>query len=349
MTLPAQKQESSLYHVGIQYRIASTIFQAATRDATLRLGERVSSGEGRNMQLATIITTPTEHSPQDTNLPTVRRATAQEIEHENVRREQALLHFNTCKEKIKERALPMKLTDAEITEGESKIIFTFSAEDRVDFRSFVKELSNLLRLRVEMRHIGSRDEAKYRGCLGACGQVTTCCSTFLRQFRSISIGMAKVQGLAPNPQKLTGLCGKLKCCLSYESELYAESRKGLLKLGNVVHSPKGVGRIFSIDILRHVYSIKLDEGGVERFRVDECTKLSHTEVTERDERFEQKHKGERERTDESRKHSEMKQSLIRSARERQKVQDRIESSTSSNTPAEKSRRHRGRRHAPQKS
>jgi cell fate regulator YaaT (PSP1 superfamily) len=173
----------------------------------------------------------------------------------------------------------MKLIDVEISEGGKKAVFIFFAESRVDFRALVKDLAGLLRMRIEMRQVGSRDEAKMAGCLGPCG-LTTCCSTHLRQFQSISISMAKHQGLAPNPAKLTGMCGKLKCCLAYEQAAYDECRKGLLKTGSPVETSSGAGKIIGHNVLKRECIVRLYGGGEMRTPCDKCRKLTPEERDE---------------------------------------------------------------------
>lgn len=224
----------------------------------------------------------------------------------------------------------MKLTDAEIIEGGKKVRFVFYSEDRVDFRSLIKDLANALRLRIEMKQIGARDEAKYKGCLGACGQVTTCCSTFLRQFRPISVGMAKTQGLSPNPTKLAGLCGKLKCCLAYENELYAEFRKGLLKSGAIVKTAKGIGEIQSIDILNRHYSVRLDEGGMARLPADACSVLEAADKAAREKALTDKLAQDRRREEEFRSRREKRDKAVQNARARKPAPS---TTTTADTPA----------------
>ena len=282
---------------GVQHRTASTVSTYATEDVGLVLGDRVIIQAERGNAMATIIVPP-YHAPVEKLSSHLKRilhkATPEEIHEENLRREKALDGFRTCNRLIHEYNLSIKLVDAESTEGGQKIRFVFSSENRVDFRSLVKELARSLNLRIEMVQVGARDETKYRGCLGACGQVTTCCSTFLRQFRPISIGMAKTQGLAPNPAKLTGLCGKLKCCLAYENEQYLEARKDLLKIGGVIQTPRGIGKISTLNILSRQYAVRLDEGGEARFGAAECHALSSTERLARDRALETQREKEQE-------------------------------------------------------
>ncbi len=156
----------------------------------------------------------------------------------------------------------MKMIDAEIVEGGKKVIFFFFAEERVDFRSLVKDLANSLHMRIEMRQVGSRDESKLPRCIGPCRARHL---LFLSATISVDIHIdGKKSGLTPNPAKLTGMCGKLKCCLAYEQEAYAELRQGASKLGAAVESPKGAGKIVDLNILKRDCSIQLYGGGMAR-------------------------------------------------------------------------------------
>jgi len=206
------------------------------------------------------VVVPKKEVPAD-SLPTnsksiLRKARPEDIERHNQEMEKARECFEICDKRIKERSLPMKLVDVDLEEG--KAIFFFFAEERVDFRSLVKDLAGELHMRIEMRQIGARDEAKAIGSIGPCGLVC-CCERFLNEFNSISISMAKNQGLTPNPAKLTGMCGKLKCCLHYENETYTEARKGLPSSNAKVEIKEGRGQIISLDILKGTCQVRLDD------------------------------------------------------------------------------------------
>lgn len=274
MNTPATPTAPTKLSVQIQYRTAGKIHAALTSDASLRVGEQVLVEEERGTAVGTVVKLPGVGS--DTIQPHKRvlhRATADELDQAAGKREKELAYLTFSSERVRAYQLNMKLVDCELVEGGSKALFIFNAEERIDFRSLVRELSNQFHVRIEMRQVGARDETKYKGCLGACGQVTTCCSTFLREFKPISIGMAKAQGLSPNPSKLTGLCGKLKCCLQYENSQYLEARKGLAKIGALVSTPRGTGKIATVDILKREYFIRLDEGGGDRFPAELCRPL----------------------------------------------------------------------------
>jgi len=160
----------------------------------------------------------------------------------------------TCMEKIKAHGLDMHLVDVELTFDLSKIIFYFTADGRVDFRELVKDLAATFRTRIELRQIGARDEAKILNGVGICGR-NICCASFLDEFQPVGVKTAKDQGLGLNPTKISGLCGKLMCCLKYEEETYVELNKGLPNVGDKVSTPDGDGEILSVQVLRQTVKV----------------------------------------------------------------------------------------------
>lgn len=274
-----ERPEDKVFAVGVEFRQAGRVYTFVTQDGTISRGERVVVETEGGPAVGTVITGPAE--AKEGGLPpdvkkVIRRATGEDIEKENSRRDRAVEYFAICRDKIREKNLPMKLVDTAIEEDGRKAVFVFFAEQRVDFRSLVKELAVLLHLRIEMRQVGARDESKYKGCMGPCG-LMTCCSQHLREFEPISISMAKHQGLAPNPAKLTGMCGKLRCCLAYEEGVYNEYRKDLPKVGVAVSSPKGAGKIIGHNVLKRECTIKLYSGGEARCACDACKFLTPEE------------------------------------------------------------------------
>ena len=167
--------------------------------------------------------------------------------------------FDICVEKIKKHELPMKLVDVEYKFDGSKVIFYFTADGRIDFRELVKDLAAVFRTRIELRQIGVRDEVKRIGGNGICGRELCCCS-FLGNFETVSIKMAKEQGLQINMSKLSGACGKLMCCLRYEEEAYKENLKDLPKVGAIVKSEEGTGEVVSVETLKEVIRVKYQDG-----------------------------------------------------------------------------------------
>jgi cell fate regulator YaaT (PSP1 superfamily) len=172
--------------------------------------------------------------------------------------------FALCKERIHHRKLPMKLIRVEYLHGGNKAIFYFAAEHRVDFRDLVKDLAQRLHTRIVMRQVGVRDEAKMTGGIGSCG-MPLCCSGWLARFEPVSIRMAKDQNLVLNPQKVSGQCGRLKCCLTYEQLQYHEARRLLPKPGRTVRTPEGEGKVQEVDILRGIVRVSLPDGKIQSF------------------------------------------------------------------------------------
>ena len=160
----------------------------------------------------------------------------------------------TCQEKIKNHGLDMHLVDVELAFDLSKIIFYFTADGRIDFRELVKDLAATFRMRIELRQIGVRDEAKALSGIGICGR-GICCATFLDEFQPVSIKMAKDQGLSLNPTKISGLCGRLMCCLKYEEETYNELNKTMPGVGDLVRTPDGDGEVLHVNILRQTAKV----------------------------------------------------------------------------------------------
>ena len=167
--------------------------------------------------------------------------------------------MDTCSKKIHERKLSMKLIDAEFSFDRSKIIFYFTAEGRIDFRDLVKDLANVFKTRIELKQIGVRDEAKILGGLGPCGRAL-CCATYLKDFEPVTIKMAKEQNLPLNPTKISGLCGRLMCCLGYEHKTYKELMKGLPREGETIKTEKGPGKVIGINALKRSVTAELEDG-----------------------------------------------------------------------------------------
>jgi cell fate regulator YaaT (PSP1 superfamily) len=181
-----------------------------------------------------------------------------------------------CLAKIQEQNLPMKLIGVESFLDGSKIIFYFVSEGRVDFRALVKELASAFKTRIEMRQVGVRNEAKMIGGLGNCGREFCCCA-FLKDFEPVSVKMAKEQNLALNPQKISGACGRLMCCLAYEIDTYTEMRKDMPKVGKRVITPQGPGKVTQQNIIHQKLRVALDEGEEEEFGLDEIHEESFFE------------------------------------------------------------------------
>jgi cell fate regulator YaaT (PSP1 superfamily) len=167
--------------------------------------------------------------------------------------------MESCSKKIKERKLAMKLIYAEYSFDRSKIVFYFTSEGRVDFRDLVKDLASAFKTRIELKQIGVRDEAKMLGGLGPCGRAL-CCATHLKDFEPVTIKMAKEQNLPLNPTKISGLCGRLMCCLGYEYSTYKDLMKGMPREGEIVKTPKGNAKVISINALKRAATVELEDG-----------------------------------------------------------------------------------------
>lgn len=188
----------------------------------------------------------------------IRIATSKDLKHydENKKKEEEA--FRICEEKIKKYKLDMHLIDVEYTFDNTKILFYFTADGRIDFRDLVKELASIFKTRIELRQIGVRDEVKRIGGNGVCGRELCCCS-FLSDFETVSIKMAKEQNIALNPSKISGNCGRLMCCLKYEQEVYEDKLKRLPKIGSTVKTDDGEGIVDSVETLKEIVRIKFKD------------------------------------------------------------------------------------------
>ncbi len=192
--------------------------------------------------------------------PVVHIATQEDTEGYRAGEEKKPQAMHICKEKIAEHGLEMKLIDCEYAFEGGKIVFYFTAPSRVDFRELVKDLASTLHARIELRQIGTRDETKYLGGIAPCGRVC-CCAGNMPEFKKVSVKMAKNQGLSLNPGKISGLCGRLMCCLSYENDYYAEAIKKMPKVGSEVGCPDGRAIVVSLNMLKMKVTVKMDDHG----------------------------------------------------------------------------------------
>ena len=197
--------------------------------------------------------------------PVVRPATEKDeaaVAANEARRPEAI---RICKEKVAARGLPMKIIDCEFTFDGSKVVFTFTAEGRVDFRELVRDLASVFHIRIELRQVGIRDEARILGGIAPCGR-EVCCAGCMPDFKKVSIKMAKNQGLSLNPGKISGLCGRLMCCLAYENEYYASACKKMPKIGASVTTPEGKGTVVSANMLKMEVRVKIEKDGALLYR-----------------------------------------------------------------------------------
>lgn len=197
----------------------------------------------------------------------VRLATKKDIEQNNKNLEDAKHALKKCRELVKKHQLNMKVLDATYTFDRDQLMFHFLADNRIDFRNLAKELASIYRTRIELRQVGVRDKAKEIGGIGLCGRCL-CCSTFLYDFDSVSINMAKNQNISLNPSKINGLCGRLLCCLNYEDECYKECRKNLPQVGKKVKTEYGDGIVKEVDVLKRTYKVNVQGKGMIEVGVD---------------------------------------------------------------------------------
>ena len=210
---------------------------------------------------------------KEENLPdsikkVVRKVTNEDrvlLSENNTKAEQA---FEIAKKYSKELELDMNFVDCYYTFDKNQLVFSFVADNRVDFRELAKKLAQKYKTRIELRQIGVRDKAKKVGGLGPCG-LFLCCHTFLTDFNSVSINMAKNQFLALNPSKINGICGRLLCCLGYENDLYTELKKSFPKMGSIVETSSGTGKVTSIDVFKGVFQVDLKEKGIVELKKEE--------------------------------------------------------------------------------
>jgi len=189
----------------------------------------------------------------------VRLANDHDLKQISENRGKAKEAFSACLKKIEEHKLDMKMVHAEYSFDRSKIIFYFTASGRVDFRNLVKDLAKIFKARIELRQIGVRDEAKFFGGFGPCGR-ELCCAKFLKDFEPVTIKIAKEEGLPLNMPKISGLCGRLMCCLNYEYATYKILAKGLPREGERVHTPQGKGKVLSVNVFKRVARVELEDG-----------------------------------------------------------------------------------------
>ena len=260
---PFEGGQASPKIVAVSLQQTGHLYNFLAGDERLARGDRVLVDTETGVRIGTIEIEP--HEPAQTldlssMRPIIRAATDSDFraEQENLSREARARRL--CVERIRERRLQMKLVNADYTFDGRKAVFYFVAEGRVDFRDLVRDLANSLRVRVEMKQIGARDETKVTGGLGPCGR-ELCCSSWLRDFEAVTVKMAREQGLALNPSRLAGMCGRLKCCLRYEYATYVELKRALPNLGKRVQCVKGDGKVIRQNILKQTVLIQREEDG----------------------------------------------------------------------------------------
>jgi cell fate regulator YaaT (PSP1 superfamily) len=247
--------------VGVRFRQAGKVYYFnPTGFEDLEIGDYVVVDTARGEDIGQVVITPNQVTDDEVvgQLKGILRQAKPwdllQMQQFRDREEQAL---EKCRQKIAEHNLPMKVIKAEYNFDGSRLVFYFTAEKRVDFRKLVRELARTFRSRIELKQVGVRDEAKLVGDLGRCGR-PLCCASHLCEFNPVSIKMAKQQDLPLSPMEISGICGRLLCCLAYENEHYAEVKKRLPKVGDVVVTPLGSGKVTGINVLKETLSVELD-------------------------------------------------------------------------------------------
>lgn len=254
--------------IGVKFKEGGKIYYFAPGDIEYSVGQGVIVETARGAEYGKVAVANSEVA-DDTLVaplkPALRAATEKDEEAVRRNEEKRLPAIKTAEEKIAARGLDMKLVDCEFTFDGSKVIFYFTSDGRVDFRELVKDLSAVFHIRIELRQIGIRDEAKMLGGLGPCGRVC-CCASCMPEFKKVSVKMAKNQGLSLNPVKISGLCGRLMCCLAYENDYYAEACKRMPKVGSEVGTPEGTGTVINLNMLKMEVKVRIDRGDATTYR-----------------------------------------------------------------------------------
>ena len=262
--------------IGVRFRKAGKVYYFSPADYEVKKGQHVIVETARGVEFGQVVTNPKQVTDDEIVQPlkaVIRVATPEDYKIEEKNREKEKEAFQICLEKIHKHQLQMKLVDTEYTFDNNKILFYFTADGRIDFRELVKDLASVFKTRIELRQIGVRDETKLLGGIGICGR-PLCCSTFLTEFAPVSIKMAKEQNLSLNPTKISGVCGRLMCCLKNEEEAYEELNSKLPNVGDVVETSDGLkGEVQSISVLKQmvrvVVTLDNDEREVKDYPVSE--------------------------------------------------------------------------------
>ncbi len=248
--------------IGVRFRNAGKLYYFAPGNLWPSAGDAVIVETVRGIEYGEVVTGISEVPDELITPPlknVIRIATEEDAIHEKENRDKEPDALALCEQKVAEHNLPMKLVRCEYTFDNSKLLFYFTSDKRVDFRALVKDLASIFHTRIELRQIGVRDEAKMLGGLGMCGR-PLCCASFLGDFQPVSIKMAKEQNLSLNPTKISGVCGRLMCCLKYEEDHYEATRKKMPKIGKEVVTPDGNGTVIELNILKETVKVRLPKG-----------------------------------------------------------------------------------------
>ena len=286
--------------VGVKFKYAGKIYYFDSEGIDLHVGDSVIVETARGVEFGTVALGSDRIDMKKLVpplKPVLRKATEEDIAINKENQEKKGKALEICQKKVEKHNLEMKLIDVEYTFDNSKIVFYFTADGRVDFRELVKDLASVFKMRIELRQIGVRDEAKMLGGIGSCGR-SLCCHKWLSEFQPVSIKMAKTQGLSLNPAKISGICGRLMCCLNYENDVYLEAKKDMPEVGEKIKTSEGLCIVVEEDILSNIikarkiekdrlpngenklsseiYTFKKEE--VKRFSRKRCCKAQEEEI-----------------------------------------------------------------------
>lgn len=269
--------------VGIRFKKAGKIYYFNPSEIDIQKNDCVIVETARGVELGEVVVGPREVAEEDIVAPlkdVIRKTTEEDRQRHLENKEKEKEAFEICLEKIIAHQLDMKLIDVEYTFDNNKVIFYFTADGRVDFRELVKDLASVFRTRIELRQIGVRDEAKMLGGIGTCGK-SLCCATWLGDFEPVSIKMAKEQSLSLNPTKISGICGRLFCCLKYEHDVYQEILDKLPGVGSIVVTPYGEGTVIEINVLLESVKVKIRNPEENSEEIQMCSMEEVTKIKEK--------------------------------------------------------------------
>lgn len=262
--------------IGVRFRTAGKVYFFDPLQLEIKRGDHVIVETARGIEFGTVVAGV--HEVEDDKViqplkPVMRIAGERDIEQEAANKEKEKEAFKICKEKILKHGLEMKLIDAEYTFDNNKVLFYFTADGRIDFRELVKDLASVFKTRIELRQIGVRDETKIRGGIGICGR-PLCCHSYLSDFVPVSIKMAKEQNLSLNPTKISGVCGRLMCCLKNEEDTYEELNRKLPGVGDYVQTADGLhGEVQNVNVLRQLVKVLVEVGDEKELKEYEADTL----------------------------------------------------------------------------
>ncbi|RKI77948.1 stage 0 sporulation protein [bacterium 0.1xD8-71] len=261
--------------IGVRFRTAGKIYYFDPGKLEVKRNDHVIVETARGIEYGTVVGDPREVEEDKVVQPlkaVLRVATQKDDEQEAENKEKEKEAYHICLEKIRKHDLQMKLIDAEYTFDNNKVLFYFTADGRIDFRELVKDLASVFKTRIELRQIGVRDETKILGGIGICGR-PLCCHTHLSEFAPVSIKMAKEQNLSLNPTKISGVCGRLMCCLKNEEEIYEDLNRKLPNVGDFVTTEDGLkGEVHSVNVLRQLVKVIVDVGDekeIQEYKVEQ--------------------------------------------------------------------------------